>query len=273
MTVLIILNANLALSEEPGLVLILKNRHVHSVSFSSLKKQSIKTVNQHPNYLANGLVEYSGYLTKDILQPFTTKEVSDQEVLILGETGKYSTSIAYSDLVSKNNLIATDLNGKKLDYSNSGNQIIYSLDSQNENQELKHRNYWCWWVRMFILDDMGFELITNNVFLTKESEYKSGLPFPKPYGKSSKTSRDDFKSLGLKKVTRIDKGSSMTLTLLNGRTFKVALDPSFDYFIGQGLHKNYGINILLVSSSKGQVITNIFDSYFYIKEIKIEKTT
>ncbi|MBL7665300.1 MAG: hypothetical protein JNM93_09210, partial [Bacteriovoracaceae bacterium] len=147
---------------EPQMLRIVQNGNVHEVNFSNLTQTTIVTRNHHPHFSKLGEIQYTGYLTQEILKKF--KVEPNQKITLVGKTGQFSVEMSAHEFLNSKNLIATHKNGVPVKTEENGLQIIYDEDSLKKYPHLAQRQYYCWWVRTIILDD---KYIPDSQGLTK----------------------------------------------------------------------------------------------------------
>lgn len=251
-----------ALAQEPEGIFIVSKGKVNQVSFKNLKQVEVTTLNYHPKFKDLGEIKYTGYLVKDILSQL--KLSSESFVTILGKTGQFSVEISSKELLAPNNMIATHVNGIPVQTDENGLQIIYSKEAIEKFPHLKERQYWCWWVRSIITDD---KFVPEISVTKKQMTLKSQLPWPAPYGISSKGQAKEIYS----RKGRLLEFNKLKVELLNGVTMEVASDDKTKYFLTDSLGNKsgaYGLHQVLEKDGKVQTMVS---NLYYVKKLEAIK--
>lgn len=257
--------SNLVWAEnEPDKLTIVSNGKIKEVLFKNLKKSTLKTINHHPNFKPHGIITYDGFLVKDILKQFSLK--NDDAITIVGKTGQFSVEVQAFELLSGNNLIATHINGKPVNTKENGLQIIYDEETLGKYPHLKQRQFWCWWVRSFIVDEKFKP--TLNLKTTTKTSLTTPLPWPVPYGISSK---------GESPTTRERNGlilpsfEKIRVELLNGSIQEIISDKNLKFFLSNPINNKSGAYSLHVLVEENSVVKTFISNLYYVKSIEVIK--
>jgi hypothetical protein len=247
------------LANEPDGIIIVSNGKINQIPFKDLKKIELTTANHHPKIRPLGELKYSGYLIKDILSKAKLKP--DDFITIVGKTGQFSVEISAKELLSSNNIIATDINGVPVKTEENGLQIIYSPETIEKFPHLKERQYWCWWVRSLILDE---KFVPQVKVRKAATSLESQLPWPVPYGISSR---------GIAQEVKVRTGSLLNfkkikVEFLNGNSQEIIADEKSKYFLTNPIGNKlgaYGLHQVIEKDGKVQTIVS---NLYYIKRLE-----
>lgn len=248
-----------ALGQEPEALFIVSQGKVNQIKFSDLKQVEITTINHHPKMKPLGAIKYTGYLVKDILSQVKLRP-SDY-VTLVGKTGQFSIEISVDELLAPNNIIATHINGVPMKTEENGLQVIYSQEAIEKYPRLKERQYWLWWVRIFITDE---KFIPEVKAIKAHAILKSQLPWPVPYGISSKGQLKETNA----RSGRLLEFNKLKVDLLNGVTVEVSSDSKTKYFLTDPVGNKsgaYGLHQVLEKDGKVQTIVS---NLYYVKRVE-----
>jgi len=247
---------------EPEKIFIVVNGKVEEIHFSKLKRSEITATNYHPNFVDKGKITYSGYLIKDVLKGFQIGK--DQPITIIGKTGQFSIELLASELLSGQNLIATHVNGEPVKTEENGLQIIYDDKTTSKYPHLKQRQFWCWWIRSFVLD----EKFKPSIKLVKKTEqtFKTELPWPTPYGISSKSQHGITKE---RSGSLLGNFKKISVELLNGHRQEILPDGKSKYLFARPINNKAGAYSLHQLIEKDGKIETIVSNLYYIKSLEV----
>lgn len=251
-------------AEEPNNIILVTKDKYQTVEFTNLKPTTLKTINHHPSFIKEGIIDYQGYLFKDLFKNYKIKP--DQAVLLIATTGQFVLELKASELLNDDVIVATIKNGKRIETKDFGNQIIYGSQTIEKNPVLKNRHYWLWWVRSVIIDDSYKNDFENHKIALTNLE--SQFPFPKPDGESTVKQINPLKNK-VGKILDTKKASTIKITLINDSTLEIPVKTSFTYFLTNSKELKAGGETLHVVEVKNNKITNIVASHFYIKQLTI----
>lgn len=247
---------------EPQGLFIVSNGKVIEIEFSKLKRKEVFAVNHHPNFHKQGKIKYSGHLVRDVLKGIRLK---DQDlVTVVGKTGQFSIELFGKELLEGDNLIATHVNDVPVKTSENGLQIIYSEAAIQKFPHLKQRQYWCWWVRSFILDDKFTP--KTGISTTETKTLKTKLPWPAPYGISSK---GDLLLVKERKGVFLSGFKKLHLKLLNGTAQDIAFSDKVKYFLAEPIGNKEGAYSLHQVVENGGFVETFAANTYYIKSLEV----
>lgn len=249
-------------TSEPTNIIIVSNGKIKEIDLTRLKKIELETINHHPKFKELGKLKYSGYLIKDIFKQ--VKLSPEQLITILGKTGQFSVELRGKELLTGNNIIATHLNSKPMSNEENGLQIIYDEETTSKFPYLKERQYWCWWVRAFITD----QIYKPQLKMHKEIErsFKTELPWPIPYGISSNGPETVINQRTGRFITPFKK---LRLEILNGSVQEINSDEKTKYFLANPIsNKSGAYSLHQIIENEGNIEAFISNLY-YLKSIEV----
>ncbi|MFZ4715523.1 MAG: hypothetical protein ACOYL6_17500 [Bacteriovoracaceae bacterium] len=258
------ISANSFATIEPSKIIVISNGKSKEIDLTKLKKVNLETINYHPNFKDLGKIKYSGYLIKDILK--NIKLSPEQAINIVGKTGQFSIELFAKELLESQSIIATEKANQSLETEGKGLQIIYDDQTISKYPHLKERQNWLWWVRAFIIDQKFKPNLSQ--LNGKNHIFKTTLPWPQPYGISSK---------GIEPIINersgkiIEPFKSLEIEQLNGTKVEILSDPKSQYFLADFISNKsgaYSLHQIVIAEDKVQSFVN---SYFFIKNIKVNK--
>lgn len=247
---------------EPSHLYVIANGKMTELPFSKLKRVDLETINYHPKFVELGKIKYSGYRIRDILKAYTLPK--NKPITIVGRTGQFSIELKAQELIEGDSIIATHADGKPVQTEGNGLQIIYDDKTVNKYPHLKQRQFWCWWVRSFILDDKFRP--TLNRRLDFKNVLKSDFPWPKPYGISSVGDEPILKERSGLLIPSYKKAK---IELLNGNKIEIDAQAGTKLFLAAPTsNQNGGHALHLVIEKDGQVSTIVANHYF-LKSLEV----
>lgn len=253
-----------AYSDEPNSVILSTKDFHQEIDFSTMKPVILKTINHHPQFKTKGEIEYQGYKFQDILK--TNPLRPQQPVMLLATTGEFSLELKAEEILGDDVILATHMNGQRIDAKEHGNQIIYGPKAIAKYPHLKERLYWIWWVRNIVIDTVYHNDYSSHpeTSLTLTSE----IPFPQPDGASSIGPKIPTKAL-TGKILNTKKSKMLKIHLVNNNILEVPVKNNFSYFLAVTPTLNTGGEVLHVLEIKNNKVINLISHIFYIKKLEV----
>jgi len=249
-------------NSEPSHLYIIADGKMIVLPFAKLEKVDLETINYHPKFVENGKIKYSGYRIRDILKAYRLPK--DNPITIVGRTGQFSIELKTQELLEGDSIIATHANGKPVQSEGNGLQIIYDDKTVIKYPHLKQRQFWCWWVRSFILDNKFRP--TLNKPLEFKNTLKSELPWPRPYGISSVGDRPILKE---RKGILIPSYKNARIELLNGNKLEIDGQAGTKLFLADTTSNQNGGHVLHQVIEKDGQINTILANHYFLKSLEV----
>ncbi len=247
---------------EPEKLFVVSGGKVREIHFRNFKPVEITTTNHHPKFVDKGKIKFKGFLVRDILSSLKIGE--NQAITLVGRTGQFAIEITGKELLGGDNIIATHIDGKSVDTTENGLQIIYDEKTIAKFPHLKQRNYWLWWVRSFILDNKFHP--KANVSLHFNDTLKSEFPWPSPYGRSS---LGESQASPKRKWTKISAFKKVNVETLNGNKFEINPIAGTQLVLGNSGSNPAGAYSLHQLIEKNGSVGNFVDNIYFIKSLEV----